>query len=147
MPTIIPSYVYSLFAAIIVGSIIVYACSLSTLNIRNAAGNQQLSNIDEYVAAQSLTLLTHTTENNQNSTQFLNIPTQIGNQRFWIRIANDSSSAWVESGFGTNVTSSQPRIYIPAKVDASGTFISGSGRPLLQCHSENQNVTLTLTSE
>ena len=147
MPTIIPSYVYSLFAAIIVGSIIVYACSLSTLNIRNEAANQQLSNIDEYVATQSLTLLTHTTEDNQNSTQFLDIPSQVGNQPYWIRIANDSSSAWVESGFGTNVTSSQPRIYIPAKVDASGIFISGSGRPLLQCHFENQTVTLTLTSE
>ena len=146
MPTIIPSYVYSLFAAIIVGSIIVYACSLSTLNIRNEAGNQQLSNIDEYVATQSLTLLTHTTEDNQNSTQYLDIPSQVGNQPYWIRIANDSSSAWVESGFGTNVTSSQPHIYIPAQVSASGAFISGSGKALLQCHSENQIVTLTLTN-
>ncbi len=146
MPSTIPSYVYSLFAAIIVGSIIVYACSLSALNIRNEAGNKQLSNIDEYVATQSLTLLTHTTEDNQNSTQFLDIPSQVGNQPYWIRIANDSSSAWVESGFGTNVTSSQPRIHIPAKVAASGIFISGSGRALLQCHFENQIVTLTLTS-
>ncbi len=147
MPITIPSYVYSLFATIIVGSIIVYACSTSALNIRNEAGNQQLSNIDEYVATQSLTLLTHTTENNQNSTQYLDIPSQVGNQPYWIRIANDSSSAWVESGFGTSVTSSQPRIHIPAKIAASGIFISGSGRALLQCHFENQTVTLTLTSE
>ena len=146
MPSTIPSYVYSLFATIIVGAIIVYACSASALNIRNEAANQQLSNIDEYVATQSLTLLTHTTEDKQNSTQFLDIPSQIGNQRYWIRITNDSYSTWIESGFGTTVTSSQPRIYIPAQVSASGTFISGSGKALLQCHSENQIVTLTLTN-
>ena len=74
MPSIIPGYVYSLFAALIVGAIIVYACSLSTLNIKNQATNQQLKNIDEYVATQSLTLLSHTTEDNQNTTQFLDIP-------------------------------------------------------------------------
>lgn len=146
MPSIIPSYVYSLLAALIVGAIIVSSCSLSTLNIKNEAENQQLTNIDEYVATQSLTLLTHTTEDNQNTTQFLAVPSQIGNQRYWISIANDSSSAWVQSGFGTNVMPSQPRIYIPAKIAASGTFISGSGRAFLQCYSKNQTVTLTLTS-
>ena len=147
MPSIIPGYVYSIFAALIVGAIIVYSCSISTLNIKNQATNQQLKNIDEYVATQSLTLLSRTTENNQNTTQFLDIPSQIGNQRFWIRIANDSSGAWVESGFGTTVTPNQPQVNIPAQVVASGTFISGSGRAVLQCHFENQIATLTLTSE
>lgn len=147
MPSIIPGYVYSIFAALLVGAIIVYACSLSTLNIKNQANNQQLKNIDEYVAIQSLTLLSHTSENNQNTTQFLDIPSDIGNQRFWIRISNDSSGAWVESGFGTTVRSNYPQISIPAQVDASGTFVSGSGRAKLQCHFENQIATLTLTRE
>lgn len=146
MPTIIPSYVYSLFAALIVGSIIVYACSASASGIRNEANTQQLSNIDEYVATQSMNLLTHTTENNQNTTQFLEIPSDIGSQRFWIHIANDSSGAWVESGFGTEVSTSQQRVYIPANVAASGTFVSGSGRAFLQCHLENQVFNLTLNS-
>ena len=105
MPSIIPGYVYSLFAALLVGAIIVYSCSLVSLNIKNQAANQQLKNIDEYIAAQSLTLLSHTTQDNQNTTQFLDIPSQIGNQIFWIKISNDSSGAWVESGFGTSVTS------------------------------------------
>jgi hypothetical protein len=147
MPSIIPSYVYSIFAALIVGAIIVYACSISTLTVKNQANNQQLKNIDNYVATQSLSLLTHTTENNQNTTQFLDIPSSIGNQRFWIRIANDSSGAWVESGFGTTVSSNKFKICIPANFDASGYFISGSGRAKLQCQFENQTATLTLTSE
>jgi hypothetical protein len=147
MPSIIPGWVYSIFAALIVGTIIVYACSISTLNVKNQANSQQLKNIDEYVAAQSLSLLSHTTENNQNTTQFLDIPLSIGNQRFWIRIANDSSGAWVESGFGTTLSSNSVQMNIPANFDASGYFISGSGRAKLQCQFENQTATLTLTSE
>jgi len=147
MPSIIPGYVYSIFAALIVGAIIVYACSISTLNVKNLANNQQLKNIDEYVATQSLTLLSQTTENNQNATRFLDIPSSIGNQRFWISIANDSSGAWVESGFGTTVSLKNSQINIPANVDASGYFISGSGRAILLCYFENQTATLTLTSE
>ncbi len=146
MVTIIPSYVYSIFAALIVGTIIVSSCSLSMLNVKNEAEHQQLTNVDEYVAAQSLTLVTHVTEDSQNATMFLDLPSQIGNHEYSISIANDSSSAWVESGFGATVQN-QPQIYIPAEINASGTFISGWGRPVLQCYIEHQIVTLTLTSE
>jgi hypothetical protein len=147
MPSIIPGWVYSIFAAVIVGAIIIYACSISTLNVKNQANTQQLKNIDEYVATQSLSLLSHTTENRQNTTQFLDIPSSIGNQRFWIRIANDSSGAWVESGFGTTPNSNNLQVNIPANFVASGYFISGSGRAKLQCQFENQIAALTLTRE
>lgn len=146
MVTIIPGYVYSIFAALIVGAIIVGSCSVSMVNVRNEAENQQLANVDEYVAAQSLTLVAHVTQDGQSASEFLNLPSQIGNQEYSISIVNDSSSAWVESGFGAAVLS-QPQIYIPAEVNASGTFVSGWGRPVLQCSYENQIVTLTLTSE
>ena len=146
MVTIIPGYVYSIFAALIVGAIIVASCSLSMMNIKNEAENQQLANVDEYVAAQSLTLVTHVAEDGQNATQFLDLPSQIGNQEYSISITNDSSTAWVESGFGSAVQN-QPQIYIPAEVNASGTFVSGWGRAFLQCYSENHTVILTLTSE
>ena len=147
MPSIIPGWVYSIFAALIVGAIIIYACSISTLNVKNLANTQQLRNIDEFVATQSLSLLSQTTENNQNTTQFLDIPSSIGNQRFWIRIDSNPSGARVESGFGTTVSSNNIQMSIPANFEASGYFISGSGRAKLQCQFENQTATLTLTSE
>ncbi|MGD0645967.1 MAG: hypothetical protein ABSA75_13760 [Candidatus Bathyarchaeia archaeon] len=147
MVTIIPGYMYSIFAALIVGTIIVSSCTLSMVNIKNEAERQQLANIDENVAAQSLTLVTHVTEDGQNTTQFLDLPSQIGNKAYWICIVNDSSSAWVESGFGTNVIQSQPQIYIPAEISASGAFISGWGRAFLLCYYENQTIVLTLNSE
>ena len=147
MPSIIPSYVYSLFAALIVGTILVSSCSISMTNIKNEAEKQPLTNINEYIVAKSLTLVTRTTQNNQNTTQFLDLPSQIGNQEYWIWIANDSSGAFVESGFGTTVNQNQPRTYIPAETVASGIFISGWGRACLQCSCQNQTITLTLTSE
>lgn len=146
MVTIIPSYMYSIFAALVVGSIIICSCSVSMLNLRNNAENQQLANVDEYVAAQSLNLVTQVTQNGQNATVFLDLPSQIGNKEYSISITNDSSSAWVESGFGAAVQS-QPQIYIPAEVIASGAFTSGWGTPILQCYCQNQTIFLTLTSE
>jgi hypothetical protein len=117
------------------------------LNVKNKAEKQQLANIDKYVATEALTLISYSTENNQNTTQFLDLPSQVGNQIYWVHIANDSSGAWIESGFGTTSIPSQPRIYISASVVASGTFVSSFGRPFLQCYSNNQTATLNLISE
>ncbi len=145
MPSIIPSYVYSLFAALVVGSIIVYSCSLATMGMQDQAMRRQLSNIDEYVATQGLALLSHTTQADLNRTQFLEIPATVGNQRFWVQIANDSGGGVVQSGFGINPSATDIRIAMPAEVAASGYFVSGSGRAMLVCSFENQVATLRLT--
>jgi len=145
MPSNIPPYVYSLFASLVIGAIIVASCCISMLNVRNEADNQQLTDIDQYVATQSLALLAHLTENNQNITQFLDVPSEVGNQIYWISVANDSAGAWVSSGFGTTAVLSQPRIYIPAQIAASGVFVSSYGRAVLELSLENQTITLTLT--
>ena len=147
MPSIIPGWVYTLFATLIVGTIIVSACSLVTVNVKDEAENQQLTNIDEYVATQSLILLIHTTQDNQSVTQFLDLPPSVGNQMYWVYIANDSSGAWVASGFGSIISLSQPRIYIPAEVAASGIFVSSCGRAFLQSCCVNQTLSLTLSSD
>lgn len=147
MPSNIPSYLYSLFAALIVGSILVACCGASMMNLKNQAAIQQLKNVNEYVAAQSLTLASHITGNSQNASELLDLPSAIGNQRFWISLTNDSSGAWVESGFGATPTVNQERVYIPAQICVSGVFVSGSGMPILGCSYQNQTVTLTLISE
>ncbi len=147
MVTIIPGYMYSIFAALIVGTIIVTTCSLAMVNLRDESASQQLCNIDEYVATQSLTLINQVTQNGQNITEFLNLPSQVGNQEYWIYLANDSSSGWVESGFGAAAIQSQQQLCVPANVAASGTFVSGWGRPLLQCYWVNQTVRLTLSGD
>ncbi|MBN1358809.1 hypothetical protein JW988_08590 [Candidatus Bathyarchaeota archaeon] len=145
MPSIIPSYIYTLFASIIVGTIVISACGLSTANVKAEAEKQHLSNIAEYVAAESLELISHATAENLTSTLHLNVPQLIGNQRYWIKVANDSDRTWVEVGFGTTVASSDQRAYIPSEVTASGTYISGSGIAVLQCFPEGSDVQLTIS--
>jgi len=145
VPSIIPSYVYTLFASIIVGTLVISACGLLTVNVKAEAEKQQLSNIAEYVATESLELISHATAENLTSTLHLNIPQLIGNQRYWIKIANDSAKTWVEAGFGTTAISSEPLAYIPSEVAASGTYTSGSGAASLECYSDSSGVKLTLS--
>lgn len=146
MVSSIPSYMYSLFASLIIGSILVCAVTVETNSIRGSANQQQLENIQQYVAAQALTLITQTTIEGQTTTQYLDIPSAIGNQRFYIHLSSDESSAWVTSGFNQNITLSRAS-EVPAKAEAQGSILSGQGRPLLECHYQNQIATLTLTQE
>jgi len=145
MPSMIPSYIYTLFASIIVGTIVISACGLSTVNLKTEAEKQQLSNIAEYVATESLELISHATAENLTSTLHLNVPQLIGNQRYWIKIANDSDKTWVEAGFGTTAISSEQLAYIPSEVAASGTYTSGSGAASLECFSDSSGVHLNLS--
>ena len=145
MPSIIPSYIYTLFASIIVGTIVISACGLSTANMKAEVEKQQLSNIAGYVATESLELVAHATAENLTSTIHLNVPQLIGNQRYWIKIANDSAKTWVEAGFGTTATASDQLAYIPLEVVASGAYTSGSGTAILQCLPDSSGVQLTLS--
>ncbi|MCW4001033.1 MAG: hypothetical protein NWE93_12420 [Candidatus Bathyarchaeota archaeon] len=145
MPTIVPNYVYSLFAALVVGAIVVYACATAVGAMQSRAQTQQLTNIEQYVAAEALTLLSHTNQNNQTSSCYLDLPCSVGNKPYWISLETDASGAWVHSGFGSYVQSVSYGVYVPAEAEASGSFVGGSGRPMLQCRFENQVATLTLT--
>jgi hypothetical protein len=144
MPSIIPSYVYTLFASLIVGSILICACALSTLNLKNEATQQQLSNISEYVATESLELTSHAQADNLTATLSLTLPTSVGDQRYWIQIKNDTAKTWVEVGLGTTPTNSQQRTYIPTDAAASGTYVSGLGVATLECTSNDSGVYLSL---
>ena len=145
MPSIIPSYVYTLFASIIVGTLIISMCGLSIANVKHEAEEQQLSSIAKYVAAKSMELASNVSAENLTLTAALSIPSTVGNQRYWIRILNDSSNAWVETGYGNAVLSSSQRAYIPVEMAASGTYISGSGIAVLDYSLSSSGSCLTLS--
>lgn len=147
MPSIIPSYIYTLFASIIVGTIVISACGLSTANVKYEAEKQQLSNIADYVATLSIELVSRAVAENLTSTLHLDVPQLIGNQRYWIKMQNDSTKAWVEVGLGTTILSSEQVAFIPSEVAVSGAYISGSSSALLKCHSDSSGVQLTLSGE
>jgi hypothetical protein len=125
MPSIIPSYIYTIFASLIVGTLIIGMCALATSNIRQEAEKQQLSNIEEYVAAKSVELASNALANNLTSTVSLDLPNLIGNKIYWIRIANE----------------------IPLEAFASGTHISSSRPASLHCYTDNQSIHLEIQGD
>jgi len=129
----------------IVGSLLIVTFSLSTLNIKSEADNQQLRTLAEYVATKSCELLSATTSNKLTVNFTLDLPTLVGNQRYWIQLENDSSSVWVEIGYETAPQPTEPQFQIPAKVSASGIYISGSGPAILQCQTRDAETHLELS--
>ncbi|MCX8153803.1 MAG: hypothetical protein N3E52_05150 [Candidatus Bathyarchaeota archaeon] len=145
MPSIVPSYIYTLFATIIVGALIIGACSLSALSIRVEAEEQRLQSLARYVATECMTLITYAKVSNATARLSLNVPTFIGEKQYWIKLANGFAAAWVEVGFGTYIQQGLYVFHIPAEVAASGTYISGSGPAVLECRIASDSVYLTLT--
>ena len=144
MPSIIPSYVYTLFASIIIGTLIISMVGLSVANVKREAEEQQLSSIAEYVSVKSMQLTSQAPADNLTSTTRLDVPSLVGNQRYWIQIQNDSSRAWVEVGFGNVVMSSDQRAYIPSELATSGTYISGASTAFLGYYSDSNGAHLNL---
>ena len=145
MPTIIPSYVYTLFASIIVGALVITACGMSISNVKREAQEQQLSNIASYVTSESMKLLSESQADNFTASTWLDLPTNVAGQTFWVQLKNDSSTTWVNVGFDAPLDATEHRISIPAAASASGTFNSASGRPFLQCQSDGTGTHLTIT--
>jgi hypothetical protein len=143
LPSIIPSYVYTLFASAIVGTLIISMCGLSVANVKREAEEQQLLSITGYVVVKSMKLASYAPSENVTSTVRLNVPALIGNQRYWIRFQNDSSKAWVEAGFST-ASSSGKRVLIPLEVAASGTCISDSNAAFIEYYSDSAGAHLIL---
>jgi len=145
MPSIIPSYVYTLFASMVVGAMLTVAFSISTLNTKQEAEEQQLRSLAEYFATKSCELAAMTTADKSSANLNLNTISFVGNQRYWVQLGNDSFSAWVEIGYGTIPHATIRQVLIPTKVSASGIYISGSGPATLQCYRQETTIYLNLS--
>jgi len=145
LPSIIPSYIYTLFACIAVGALLIYASSISSISVKNEADLQELQNIADYVAATSFQLVSSTQTNNLTANLMLSIPSTVGNQRYWVQLENDSFRSWVNVGFGTTPQTSDQRTYIPFEVSASGDYVSGAGMPVLRCYSDGSTTYLEIS--
>jgi hypothetical protein len=135
MPSIIPSYLYTFFASIIVGTLIITTCAIGVINVKTEAEKQQLSNIADYVATKCMKLVDSAPSDNFTLRSVLDVPPLIGNQRYWVQILNDSSRVMVKAGFGATPGSSEQWAYIPFALFASGIYVSGSGAVFLQYQS------------
>ena len=144
MPSIIPSYIYTLFACMVVGALLILASSISVMNVKNKADLQKLKNIADSVATKALELVSQVKIHNLTVNTLLSLPVAVGNQRYWLRLGNDSFRSWVDIGFGTQPQSNEQRAYIPSMILAFGTYVSGAGIPALSCYMSNSATLLEI---
>jgi hypothetical protein len=130
---------------IIVGSLLIVAFTFSTENLRNQAQLQQLKRIAEYIAAKGCELVSASKANIVYANFTLDIPILVGDKQYWIQLENDSSTAWVEIGFGDASSGTGQQVTVPLRVSASGTYISEYGIPVLQCNISDGNARLELS--
>jgi hypothetical protein len=144
----VSSYIYTLVALAAVSALLLYSLNSYTFTLRNSSENSQLRSILKGVAAKADEVITLVTATNSSLTIYLNLPTTIGDQSYWMKVRNDSSSAWLEGSLGQMFESndSQLRVFISSKTSTSGYFISTAGQAFLQGYMNGSTPQLNLTS-
>ncbi|PVX27072.1 MAG: hypothetical protein CW716_04175 [Candidatus Bathyarchaeum sp.] len=145
MPSIIPGYVYTFFALTVVSALLIATFSVYAVSMKQDVEVEQLNNLLEYVAAESCELISTSTANNSTITVRLPLPYRVGEKRYWIQFRNDSSSAWVEGGFGTNPVQAFLTVFVPGPVTASGLYTSGYGFAELECQVQGTLTVLNIS--
>jgi len=146
LPSIVSGYVYTLIAMTSISVILISSMNSYTATLRNMAEVDQLKNLLTGVAAKANELLTLVTATNSSVRIYVLLPNSIGNQQYWMRLRNDSSSAWLEGSLGKTVGSGEVyRVFLPTKMSASGYFIAGYGSALLECYLNDSTPHLNLS--
>ena len=134
MPSITPSYLYTLAAIITVASLLVLSFIAYSNSISTLSEATQLKNLIDYVAAKGTELLTFALATNATSEVYIQMPTTIGNKQYWLRLRNNSASAWLEGGFGnTPMEGTDLYAYLPKEASATGIYVGGYGAAYLKC--------------
>jgi hypothetical protein len=132
MPSIIPGYIQMFLAMIIVGTLLIFTFNSYAATLRFIPETEQLDNLLNYVAAKATGLIT-STQTDGIAQVYLNLPTGIGDQPYWIRLQNDTFQSWVMGGFGAdwNITSSH-RVFLPGNPIVNGHHLSFYGPAVLE---------------
>jgi len=135
VPTDAVDYLQSFLALTMVGVILTATFSAYANSLTQSSEAIKLRDVLHQVAAKATAALDALTEDNATVKVVLSLPLKIGNKDYWIRISNDSSSAWVEGGFGSIFAESEQefRVYLPKKVFASGKFEGGYQLAQISC--------------
>jgi hypothetical protein len=136
-----------MFAAMTaVGTLLIFSFSSYAATLRSIPETEQLDNLLNCVAAKATELLT-ITKSNSNAQVYLDLPTKIGDQQYWIRLRNDTVQSWIEGSLGKihNDTSFH-KIFLAGKPSATGHHVSSFGPAILKCYMNGSVSQLSLTS-
>jgi len=147
LPSITPAYLYTFIALLAVSTILVFSFMAYADTLRAVSETKQLKNLMDYVGAKATELLTLTITRNTTAETYLQMPTTIGTQQYWLQLHNDSSQAWVDGGFGnTPVTETELHVYLPREASATGFYVGGYGAAHLKCNASAAFPQIQLTS-
>ncbi|NWG10667.1 hypothetical protein HXY33_02785 [Candidatus Bathyarchaeota archaeon] len=106
-----------------------------------------MKNLMDNTAAKSTELLTLTLTTNATAEAYLQMPSVIGSQQYWLQIRNDSAKTWIEGGFGTRLTEGTDlRVYLPEEASANGYYVGGYGALHFECYFEADVLWIRLES-
>lgn len=147
MPTITPSYLYTIVAILAVTTLLTVSFTTYTEAFRSTSEIGQLKNLMNYVAAKTTELSTLSINTNATAETFLQMPTTIGNKAYWLQLRNDTTKTWIEGGFGNTPTNtSEIRVYLPSEAKATGHYKSGYGAAHIKCYVDSQTLQILLES-
>jgi len=147
LPSTIASHIYTMVALSAIAALLVATLNSYTTTLKTTSEIEQLKNILSHVAAKGNELLTVAKVTNSTTRAFLQLPTAIGYQQYWIRASNDSSSAWIEGSLGQiRENSASYRIFLPLGTSASGDFVGGYGAAVLDSYLNGSTPQLRLGS-
>ena len=147
MPSIAPSYLYTIIALIAVSTLLSVAFLAYTTAFRVSSETKQLKNLMDYVAARGTELLTLATATNATAETFVQMPVTIGDRQYWLQLRNSSAEAWLEGGLGNAPTERTGlRVYLPKGTAAGGYYLAGYGAAYLRCSATSGAFQLNLTS-
>jgi len=146
MPSIVPSYLYTFFALMLIGTILIGTFNSFVFSLKQAPEDKMLKNILDYVAAKGIELINCVTASNEDATvkAVLSIPSSVNHKQYWLRLGTDSKYALAEAGFGTVPAEALFKVYLLANVSASGEIIGGFGKALLTCRRTASGIYLSL---
>jgi len=135
LPSITPSYLYTLVAMVAVCSLLVFSFMAYADTLRLFSETRHLKNLMDYVASKITELLALTFSTDVTAEAFLPMPISLGNKQYWLLLRNDSTKAWVEGGLGNMlVEGTEMRVYLPNEAVATGSYIGGYGAVCLECY-------------
>jgi len=146
MPSNSINYLYSLLTLTLIGVILTSAFSSYCGVLKQSSESKKLEDVLKMIGSKAAYALMLLAENNATLILDFQMPSRIGDRYYWIRIGNDSSSSWIEGGFGLDSREGEQesRIYLPRKVYASGTFESRYEIARLNCSMGESTFKITL---
>lgn len=144
MPSTLSGHVYTMLASALIGALLVASINSYSASLKTASEIQKLQNLVTQVAAKGTQILSLTTTTNSSVQVFVQMPATIGYQQYWLRVRNDSSSAWIEGSFDQKTALN--RAFLPKGTSASGIFVGGYGPAVLRSYMNGSTPQLDLFS-